>query len=199
MRSVSARTTGPSASCVVIFDPARTIASAGPPRRSRDGWEIAIRPIVPGDESAWVAFVQRLSPGTRYKRGGTRLEDLTPALARRRVSPDPARELVLVAAASRTGESRLVGVARCERHDDGMWEFMLVVADDWQRRGIGRRLMEALDAEMARRAVARLEGVVLASNRGMLEFVQRLGFRSETSISGAMFKRVVKQYVPQEG
>ena len=76
---------------------------------------------------------------------------------------------------------------------------MLVVADDWQRRGIGRRLMEALDAEMARRAVARLEGVVLASNRGMLEFVQRLGFRSETSSSGAMFKRVVKQYVPQEG
>jgi acetyltransferase len=162
--------------------------------RTRDGWEGLIRPIAPGDESAWVEFVKRLSPATRYKRGGTRLEALTPALARERVAPDRQREFALVAVASRAESSAIVGVARCQRHEDGSWEFMLVVADDWQRRGVGRRLMAALDAEMSRRGVPVLEGLVLASNRGMLEFVQRLGFRVEPSEAGPMFRRAVKAF-----
>jgi len=167
--------------------------------RTRDGWEVLIRPIAPGDEAAWVEFVKRLSPATRYKRGGTRPEELTPDLAHERVAPDPAREFALVAAASRAASSAIVGVARCRRHDDASWEFMLVVADDWQRRGVGRRLMAALDAEMSRRGVAAIEGVVLASNRGMLDFVQRLGFRVEPSESGPMFRRVVKEFAAGTG
>ena len=74
----------------------------------RDGWEVLIRPIAPGDEIAWIEFVQGLSAATRYKRSGTRTEELTPALARERVAPDPAREFALVAAATRAGASRIV-------------------------------------------------------------------------------------------
>jgi acetyltransferase len=167
--------------------------------RTRDGWEVLIRPIAPGDEAAWVAFVRQLSPATRHKRGGTRLEALTPALAHERVAPDPERELALVAVAARAATSAIVGVARCRRHDDARWEFMLVVADDWQRRSIGRRLMAALDAEMSRRGAPALEGLVLASNRGMLEFVERLGFRVEPSESGPMFRRAVKAFAAGTG
>lgn len=160
--------------------------------RTRDGWEIQIRPIAPDDESAWVEFVKQLSPATRYKRGGTRIEELTPELAHARVAPDPAQELALVAVAGRDIASMIVGVARCRRRNEASWEFMLVVADDWQRRGVGRRLMAALDAEMSRRGAAALDGLVLASNRGMLDFVQRLGFRVEPSDTGPMFRRAVK-------
>jgi len=167
--------------------------------RTRDGWEVLIRPIAPGDEAAWMEFIKGLSPATRYKRGGTRLEALTPALAHERVTPDPEREFALVAVASRAEASRIVGVARCQRHDDASWEFMLVVADDWQRRGVGRRLMAALDAEMSRRGIAAVEGLVLASNRGMLDFVQRLGFRVEPSESGPMLRRAVKTFAAGTG
>lgn len=160
--------------------------------RTRDGWEIQIRPIAPDDESAWVEFVKQLSPATRYKRGGTRIEELTPELAHARVAPDPAQELALVAVAGRDIASMIVGVARCRRRNEASWEFMLVVADDWQRRGVGRRLMAALDAEMSRRGAAALDGVVLASNRGMLDFVRRLGFRVEPTGTGPMFRRAVK-------
>ena len=124
---------------------------AGQTWRTRDGWMLSIRPIGPGDEARWTAFVQGLSPATRYKRGGTRLEDLTPALARKRVTPDLEREFALVAVASNADGSSIVGVARCVRHDRDRWEFMLVVADKWQRRGVGRRLMGELDAEISRR------------------------------------------------
>jgi acetyltransferase len=135
-----------------------------------------------------------LSPATRYKRGGTRLEDLTPALAHKRVTPDLEREFALVAVASNADMSPIVGVARCERHDHDRWEFMLVVADKWQRRGVGRRLMSAVDAEISRRGAPTLEGLVLASNRGMLDFVQRLGFRVEPSEISPLFRRVVKSF-----
>lgn len=162
--------------------------------RTRDGWTLAIRPIGPGDEARWTAFVEGLSPATRYKRGGTRLEELTPALAHERVTPDLEREFASVAVASKADASPIVGVARCVRHDHDRWEFMLVVADKWQRRGVGRRLMSAVDAEISRRGAPTLEGVVLATNRGMLDFVQRLGFRVEPSDISPLFRRVVKSF-----
>src|SRR5262245_39184959 len=96
--------------------------------RTRDGYEVVIRPSAPGDESAWVDFVKGLSPATRYKRGGTRLEELTSELAHERVAPEPAREFALVAAAARAEIAEIVGVARGVRHgDEASWEFMLDV------------------------------------------------------------------------
>jgi acetyltransferase len=99
--------------------------------RTRDGFEVVIRPSLPGDESAWVDFVRGLSPATRYKRGGTRLEALTQEVAHERVAPDPAREFALLALAGRADSSAIVGVARSVRRGDTSWEFMLVVADAW--------------------------------------------------------------------
>jgi len=162
--------------------------------RTRDGWMVTIRAIGPGDEARWTAFVEGLSPATRYKRGGTRLEALTPALAHQRVTLDLEREFALVAVASNGDASPIVGVARCQRHDHERWEFMLVVADKWQRRGVGRRLMSAVDGEISRRGAPTLEGLVLATNRGMLDFVQRLGFRVEPSEISPLFRRVVKSF-----
>ena len=117
-------------------------------------------------------------------------------LAHQRVTPDLEREFALVAVASQGNASPIVGVARCQRHDHDhdRWEFMLVVADKWQRRGVGRRLMRAVDAEISRRGAPTLEGVVLATNRGMLDFVQRLGFRVEPSEISPLFRRVVKSF-----
>jgi acetyltransferase len=101
--------------------------------------------------------------------------------------------------ATRGEGSSIVGVARCRRRDDATWEFMIVVADAWQRRGVGRRLMAALDEEMRRRGAPELEGVVLASNRGMLDFVERLGYGVGPSESGPLFRRVVKSFVAEAG
>ena len=54
--------------------------------------------------------------------------------------------------------------------------------------------MSAIDAEISRRDAPTLEGVVLASNRGMLDFVQRLGFRVEPSETWPLFRRVAKSF-----
>lgn len=75
------------------------------------------------------------------------------------------------------GTETLIGVARYVRDKDGdAAEFALVVADAWQGRGIGSRLLAKL-ADIARqRGLKQLYGDVLATNRGMLNLVRKLGF-----------------------
>ncbi|MCX7893421.1 MAG: GNAT family N-acetyltransferase [Burkholderiales bacterium] len=152
---------------------------------------IVIRPIRPEDGEAWLAFLGALSPATRFKRAARRLEDMTPEGVRAATDPDPRRELALVAAPQ--GANELCGVARLLLADDGLTgEFLLVVADRWQRRGIGGRLLDALLEEAARRGVATVEGAVLGTNRGMLEFVRRRGFAVEPLAPKAISVHVVR-------
>jgi acetyltransferase len=51
-----------------------------------------------------------------------------------------------------------------------------VIADAWQGRGIGRRLLEKLIAVARNRGIGRIYGDVLATNAGMLALARQLGF-----------------------
>ena len=70
----------------------------------------------------------------------------------------------------------LIGVARYVKNNDESAEFAIVIADAWQGRGIGKRLLSEL-IEVARgRGIKRLHGEILGMNRPMLELVRKLGF-----------------------
>ena len=72
----------------------------------------------------------------------------------------------------------LLGVARYVRDKDGnAAEFAIVVADAWQGRGIGYRLLSKLIEAAGRHGVERLYGDILAMNRPMLALVTKLGFK----------------------
>jgi acetyltransferase len=74
----------------------------------------------------------------------------------------------------------LIGVARYVlNRDNKEAEFAIVVADAWQGRGIGSRLLAKLIDVARRRGVKRLYGDILSINRPMLEFVRKLGFTLE--------------------
>ena len=84
-----------------------------------------------------------------------------------------------------------IGVARYAMNPDGeSCEFALVVADAWQHRGIGSRLMQALMEAARARGFQTMEGEVLASNQGMLALVRDLGFDVRTSPEDPGVKRV---------
>jgi len=55
-------------------------------------------------------------------------------------------------------------------------EFAIVIADDWHRKGLGRRLMSQLIDVARARGLRTMIGHVLAENRGMLTLCQGLGF-----------------------
>ena len=72
-------------------------------------------------------------------------------------------------------------------------EFALVVADEWQNKGIGNKLMNCLFDAARAKGIKVMEGEVLATNRSMLELVHRLGFEASISQEDSAIRRIVKQ------
>jgi acetyltransferase len=58
----------------------------------------------------------------------------------------------------------------------GAAEFAIVLSDDWQGRGLGRRLLGELIAAAQRGGVRRLYGTTLLENAAMIALAQSLGF-----------------------
>jgi acetyltransferase len=144
----------------------------------RDGTVLHVRPIRPEDGALERAFVERLSEQSRYYRFFHRLSELTPAMLARFTQVDYDRELALVALkGAGTDAAAFVGVARYIANPDrASAEFAVVVADEWQRRGVGAVLMRGLIVCAKRRGFERLIGMVLRENEPMIEFVRALGF-----------------------
>jgi acetyltransferase len=85
------------------------------------------------------------------------------------------RTLALVALHRETEE--FVAVGRYAPRPDGRTaEFALVIADDWQRRGLGRALLERLSRGAYEAGYEALYGHVLADNVETLQLARRLGF-----------------------
>ena len=89
--------------------------------------------------------------------------------------------LALIAVTGPPGAETELAVARYVTNPDGRsCEFAIVVADEWQRRGIGSRLLNALMDAARQRGFREMTGEILASNHNMLELVSNLGFRVES-------------------
>ena len=123
------------------------------------------------------------------------LKELSRDLLVRFTQLDYDRELALIAVLEAEGERPEIelGVARYVRNPDGCsCEFALVVADAWQGKGIGTRLMQDLQQAAAARGFRELEGEVLTDNTNMLQLMHDLGFSVEAVPDDAQLKRVRK-------
>jgi acetyltransferase len=146
---------------------------------------IEIRPLRLQDAGAFRAFVERLSPESRYERFQYVVKEVPPSLLRLLVEADPRTHVALVALEG--GE--VVGEARYVRSADGA-EFAIAVADAWRRRGVGQRLFHTLLEYARRDGLKRLDGEVLAWNRAMLGFVEQQGFHVRGHPGDARLLRV---------
>ena len=141
------------------------------------GRAVTLRPLRREDHDIELAFVSGLSPETRQNRllgGAIRI---TRDYIDRLTTVDFSRDMALAATVMHDDHEALIGVARYVLDADGRGcEFALVVADAWQGRGIGSRLMEKLIAVARGRGLARMYGDVLSTNLQMLAFCRKLGF-----------------------
>jgi len=143
------------------------------------GERLLLRPIRPEDAALEVELLESLSAGTRRLRFQGGIRSISPAQLARFTQIDYDREMALVAIDPSGGREREAGVCRYVCLPDGhACEFAIVVADAWQGRGLGRRMMERLIAVARERGIDRMVGYVLAENTGMLELAARLGFKS---------------------
>ena len=136
----------------------------------RDGREVSVRPIRPEDTELEQAFVDGLSDESRYFRFMGPLGRITPLMLARFTQIDYDREMALVAVSGdNTDAARILAAARYVGDPDGGGcEFALTVADEYQRQGIGRRLMDLLIRVARDRGLTRMQGDVLRENKKML-------------------------------
>jgi acetyltransferase len=142
----------------------------------RDGTPILVRPMRPEDVELEKRFFERLSERSRFQRFMQHLQQLPPKMLARFTQLDYDRELALVALHG----DEFVAVGRYAPNPDGETaEFALVVADEWQGRGLGRILLERLREEARKAGYKALYGNIMEANHEMLELARRLGFTQE--------------------
>jgi acetyltransferase len=142
-----------------------------------DGTPVTIRPIQPEDREIELAFVQGLSSNSRYLRFFSTVKDLSPQLLDRFTQVDFPDEMAFIATVHTAGAEEEIGVARyAPGNAEIVAEFAVVVADEWQGRGIGRELMRHLFVVAEDAGFERIEGAVLKANSHMLSFCRDLGF-----------------------
>ena len=144
----------------------------------RDGTPAMIWPLLPTDGQALREMFRRLSPESRQRRFLSALSDLDDAMIQRLVGKvDGVHHIALVLVVlPPDGEEWPVGVARLVQDpaDPASAEVAFTVADEWQGRGVGTALAEAL---IRRRPaeVTRLRADVEAENLASLALLTRAG------------------------
>ena len=157
-----------------------------------DGRRVTVRPVLPQDAELEQALVRSLSPASRYQRFFTPLRELPADWLQRMTQLDYHRHQALIVESFSGEQAIAVAEARFVVDESGQQgEFAVVVADDWQRLGLARRLLESLIRSAAEEGLQRLVGDVLATNAAMLALVRGLGFRvSPHADGGAQIVRV---------
>ena len=147
-----------------------------------DGERLTLRHIVPADAAREQAFVRGLSPESSYLRFHGTINDLSKKDLKEFTEPDSRNAVAMVVLRSgKTGEEE-IGVARYVIDPDRTnCEFAIVVADTWQKHGIGTRLMNALIRHLQVSGVKQISGSVIKSNSVMRKFIKQMGFE-ETDI-----------------
>ena len=164
------------------------------------GGEYSVRPIRPDDAQMLQELMHHLSPESRYFRFVSSITELPPTMLARFTLIDYDREMALVAVVKQrvaaddgsfSETERIVGVSRyITNPDQSTCEFALVVADDFNGKGLGSRLMLSIMDVARDKGLQEIDGLVLANNPGMLKLMRSLGFAVKTFAEDADFKLV---------
>lgn len=157
-----------------------------------DGQIVTLRPIRPEDAEMEKEFVAQLSEESKYYRFMDTLRELTQSMLVRFTQIDYDREMAFVAVTEKEGKEAQIGVARYVSNPDGETvEFALAVSDEWQKHGIGRRLMAAIIDCARSKGYRAVVGDVLSGNAKMFKLMSSLGFAIHPHPEDSTVKRVI--------
>jgi RimJ/RimL family protein N-acetyltransferase/nucleotide-binding universal stress UspA family protein len=138
-----------------------------------DGGRVRLRPIEPADRDALAAGFERLSPESRYRRFFSPVSRLSERQLDYLTRVDHHDHEALLAI-DPEGD-RLVGVARFVRTGPQEAEPAIVVADDWQGRGVASVLLDRLVERALEEGIVAFRALVLAGNPDAVRVLSRLG------------------------
>jgi GNAT superfamily N-acetyltransferase len=151
-----------------------------------------VRPIRPDDKELLARGLSELSPLSVQRRFLSPKPSFTKSELRYLTEVDGRNHVALVAQHP-AHRDRLIGVARWVRlaEDPDAAEVAIVVADDWQGRGVGTLLAEAVAGEARIRGVRRFTATMQSDNAPAHRLMARLTDHLERHHGGGGVSEVV--------
>ena len=152
----------------------------------RDGSTLRLRPPASDDGDALVRFFAELSDQSLYLRFHGH-PSVDARLVAQDLEPDWVERGALLGAVAADDGERVVALASYVRlRERDVAEVAFAVADSYQGRGIGTRLLEQLAARAAEHGIVRFVAEVIAENQPMLRVFAEAGFSVSRTRSGGV-------------
>lgn len=143
----------------------------------RDGSELEIRALRPGDRTDLLAALSRASKQSLFRRFFAVRRSFTEKEIDRFINIDFVSHVALVAVITEGGRPTIVGGGRYILVQPGKAEMAFAVIDQYQGRGIGSALLNHLITIARATGLRELSADVLSENRPMLKVFERGGFQ----------------------
>jgi RimJ/RimL family protein N-acetyltransferase len=149
--------------------------------RTRAG-DITIRPLRSGDTSVICSIFRRLGPESRRLRFAGPKTALTRNELELLATVDGRRHVIIAYA-----DEEAIGVARLARDEDDrtVAEVAFAVADEWQGKGVGTALINALAEDARAAGIRRFRASILAENKASLALMKHVTTIEQTRYEGA--------------
>ena len=141
-----------------------------------DGTEVLLRPVRPEDEPMSREMLATLSEESlRVRFFVTRR--ITHELLIRFCNIDYDQEVAIIAEIRKDGKKKMIGGSSLIREPDSeKGEFAILVHDDYQKMGLGAKLIDVLIGIAQEKRMEEIHGTVLTENYKMLALCRKMGF-----------------------
>lgn len=141
-----------------------------------DGQRITIRPIRITDSKIEADFVRNLSPESSHFRFLGGLKELSSQRVKELCEVDGHHSMAFIATVEDNGKEIEIGVGRYAANSEAdTREMAVTVADEWQKKGLGRQLVDQLIEFAKGQGIKQLYSIDLADNIAMRELARDLG------------------------
>jgi RimJ/RimL family protein N-acetyltransferase len=157
-------------------------------RRLSDGAPLVVRPIRSDDKKLLSRALHQLSDTSVQRRFLTPKRHLSSSELRYLTEVDGRNHVALVVESPTQPVRHFVGVGRFVRlsEDPSAAEVAIVVADQWQRRGVGSLLARELAVRARGLGIRRFTATMAANNTAAHKLMRKLTRRLEEHRSGAV-------------
>jgi len=148
------------------------------PWKIRDGRDVLLRPIRAEDEPLIKEMMSTLSEETLRVRFFVIME-IDHRMLMHFCNVDYDREIAIAAELKEGDKKRIIGGGRLiVEPDTGSGQFALLVSDDFQKQGLGEKLLDVTVGLAQDKGLHEIYGIVLSENNKMLGLSKKMGFKS---------------------
>lgn len=143
----------------------------------KDKKKVVLRPIKPEDEPMEAEMFTHFSKETQRHRFFRQIKDITHELLQRYTQIDYDREIAMIAELTDKKVKKMIGVVRlmADPYNETA-EFAIVVADPWQKLGLGNKFTEYILKIAEERGIKKIYAKFLPDNDVMIKIFERHGF-----------------------